>query len=179
MYIDLLKERRSIRNYTEEEIEGEKLQSIIQAALLSPTSRNSKPWQFVLVDEDELLHKLAQSKAGGSSFVAGADLAIIVAADPETSDVWIEDCAIAATNMHNMACDLGLGSCWVQIRRRNKQDGESSEEFVRELLDMPAHLRISCFLAVGHPDEDKDEYQLEDLPYNKVHYNCFGQDIPV
>lgn len=178
MFIDLLKERRSIRSFTEEEIEGEMIQSIIQAALLSPTSRDSQPWQFVLVDEDELLQKLAQSKSGGSSFVAGADLAVVVTADPEKSDVWIEDCAIAATNMHNMAANLGLGSCWVQIRRRHKQDGESSEKFVRDLLDIPPHLRVSCFLAVGHPDEEKDDYLLEDLPYNKMHYNSYGQDIP-
>ncbi len=178
MFIDLLKERRSIRKFTEEEVEGEKIQAIIQAGLLSPTSRNNQPWQFVLVDDDELLQKLAQSKSGGSSFVAGADLAVVVTANPEESDVWIEDCAIAATNMHNMAAELELGSCWVQIRRRHTQEGESSEKFVRDILDIPSELRVSCFLAVGHPDEEKDEYLLENLSYNKMHYNCYGQDIP-
>ncbi len=178
MLLELLQERRSIRRYSEEEVKGEDVQTLVQAALLSPTSRDSQPWQFVIVDDETLLQKLAQAKAGGSSFVAGADLAIVVAADPELSDVWIEDCAIATTNMHNMAAALGLGSCWVQIRRRQRQDGGSSEKFVRDVLDMPGGYRVDCLLAVGHPDEEKEAYQLEDLPYDRIHYNQYGQDTP-
>ncbi len=178
MYLDLLKERRSIRNYSGKEVEGEDIQQIIQAALLSPTSRGSRPWRFVLVDDPNLLEDLAAAKEEGSDFVSGAEMAIVVAADPRASDVWIEDCAIAAANMHNIAAGMELGSCWVQIRRRQNKDGKSSEKYVRELLGLPEQLRVACFLAVGHPEENKEPRRLEDLSYERVHYNYYGQDIP-
>lgn len=176
--LNLLQKRRSIRNYTGKEVPGEKIQAILQAALLSPTSKNSRAWEFILVDKEELLEKLSRAKSGGAEFVSGADAAIVVAADPGESDVWIEDCAIAATNMHNMAAELGLGSCWVQIRRRQREDGGSSEKYVREVLDLPPVLRVDCLLAVGWPEEEKSKRELSELPYEKIHYNCYGEDSP-
>ena len=178
MYMKLLEDRRSIRKYKNQEIEGEKVQSLLQAALLSPTSRGSQPWQFVQIDDKDLLQELAEAKAGGSSFLAGASLAIVIAADPEDSDVWVEDCSIAATNIQMEALDLELGSCWIQIRNRQRQDGSNSEEYVKEVLNLPNKLRVDSIIALGYPDEEKGKHDLDDLPYNKVHYNRYGHEVP-
>ncbi|MGM0420248.1 MAG: nitroreductase family protein [Bacillota bacterium] len=178
MFMQLLMERRSIRNFQDKEIEGEKIQSLLQAGLLSPTSRGSKPWQLIQIDSKDILQKLSEAKAGGSSFVAGAKMAIVVAADPEVSDVWIEDSAIAALNIHLEASDLELGSCWVQIRKRQRQDGSDSEAYVKEVLGLPDNLRVDSIIALGYPAEEKPEHDLDDLPYDQVHYNKYGQEIP-
>ncbi len=178
MYLKMLQKRRSIRKYKDEEVNGEQIQALLQAALLSPSSRGQRPWQFILIDENNILAELADAKAGGSSFLAGAEYAVAIAADPEVSDVWVEDCSIAATNIQMMAEDLGLGSCWVQIRRRQRQNGEDSESYVKEILDLPQDLRVLAIIALGHPDEEKEDHELDELAYDKIHYNCYGQEIP-
>lgn len=178
MYLKMLQKRRSIRKYQDKEVSGEQIQALLQAALLSPSSRGQRPWQFVLIDQEEILEELAEAKAGGSSFLAGAEIAVAVAADPEVSDVWVEDCSIAATHIQMMAEDLGLGSCWIQIRRRQRQDGMDSENYVRDVLDLPDKLRVLAIVALGYPDEEKPSYELDELNYDRVHYNSYGQEIP-
>ncbi len=178
MYLKMLQKRRSIRKYQDKEVSGEQIQALLQAALLSPSSRGQRPWQFVLIDQEEVLEELAEAKAGGSSFLAGAEIAIAVAADPEVSDVWVEDCSIAVTHIQMMAEDLGLGSCWIQIRRRQRQNGESSEDYVRKVLALPDRLRVLAVVALGYADEVKEAYELDELNYDKVHYNSYGQEIP-
>ena len=178
VYLKMLQKRRSIRKYQDKEVSGEQIQALLQAALLSPSSRGQRPWQFVLIDQEEILEELAEAKAGGSSFLAGAEIAVAVAADPEVSDVWVEDCSIAATHIQMMAEDLGLGSCWIQIRRRQRQDGIDSENYVRDVLDLPDKLRVLAIVALGYPDEEKPSYELDELNYDRVHYNSYGQEIP-
>ena len=75
--------------------------------------------------------------------LAGAKAAILVFADPEKTDVWTEDCAIAMSNMHLMAHHLGLGSCWIQGRLRQAENGTSTEAFCRALLSVPARYTLA------------------------------------
>ena len=84
------------------------------------------------------------------------------------SDCWIEDCSIAATIAQLTATDLGLGSCWIQIRGRQHADGRPAEEYVREVLGLPASLSVLCLLSVGYPAEDKPPRATGSLPWDKV-----------
>lgn len=115
---DLITNRRSIRRYTDEEISAEDVKTIMEAALMAPTSKSSRPWQFVIVEDAARLEALSKCKETGAMPIAKAPLAIVVAVDVEASDPWIEDAAIAATFIQLQAQDLGLGSCWIQIRGR-------------------------------------------------------------
>ena len=76
-------------------------------------------------------------------------LAIVVMADPLASDVWIEDAAIASIMIQLQAEDLGLGSCWVQVRERFTATGMPSDEFVHGILDIPCSFRY--FLSLRSP----------------------------
>ena len=106
--LELLRKRRSIRKYQNKEVEKDKIEQLIKAALLSPSSRNICPWEFIVVNEKEKLIKLSQTKEHGSVFLKDASCAIVVLGDSAKSDVWIEDASIASIFTHLMAESLSL-----------------------------------------------------------------------
>ena len=177
--LSLIRKRRSIRRFQDKQIERDKMNKIIQSALLSPSSKNNNPWKFIIIDDKKLLVKLSDAKMGGSQFLSKTPLAIAVLADPEQSDVWIEDASIATTLMIMTAQDLGLGSCWIQIRERKHSERISSEEFIKNLLGIPVNLRVLCMVAIGYPDEEKSEKQIEERKLNDIYQNHFGNKIRI
>lgn len=166
---ELLKNRRSIRKYTEELLSSDDVKLILQAGLMSPSSKRTNGWEFVVVEDKEILKQLSQCKDFGAKLIAGASLAIIVLADPLKSDVWIEDASIASILMQLQAEDLGLGSCWVQIRERFGADEKPADEYVRELLDIPLQMQVLSIIAIGKKDEVKKPFDEEKLQWEKVH----------
>ena len=165
--IDLLRERRSIRKYEARDIEREKIDILKEALLRSPSSMNSKPWEFIFVDDKKLLAKLSQAKEHGAGFLKDASLGIAVCGDETVSDVWQEDCSIAAVIVQLAAQSIGLGSCWVQIRNRKHVQGMTSEEYVRGLLDLSENLRVECIISLGYPAEKKAGITNEQLESHK------------
>jgi nitroreductase len=145
----------------------------MKAALMAPSSKGSTGWQFIVVDDKELLARLGNSKEHGSALIAGAPLAIVVTADPLVSDVWVEDASIAAILIQLQAEDMGLGSCWVEIRERQTAAGTSAEEYVRELLDIPLPLQVLCIIAVGHKGMERKPFNEEHLQWEKIHLNKY------
>lgn len=166
---DLLVARRSIRKYTDQPIDPSDVKLILEAGLLAPTSKSSRPWQFIAVDDEEMLLRLSQCKPAGAAPIERCKLAIVVAADPTLSDPWIEDASIAAAYMQLQAADLGLGSCWIQVRGRFTVDGVPSEEYVQELLGMPDTLPVVCVLTFGYKDEVRKTVDTSKLLWEKVH----------
>lgn len=173
-FSDLIQNRRSMRKFTEEELTQEQVVTLMKAALMAPTSKRSNSWQFVAVDNKETLKKLSLCKEQASSFMADATLAIVVMADPLASDVWIEDASIASIMIQLQAEDLGLGSCWVQVRERSTATGMSSEEYIREVLDIPLQLQVLSVIAVGHKGMERKPFNEENLQWEKIHINKFG-----
>lgn len=171
--IDLLMSRRSIRKYKNKNIQEEKINKIIQGALTSPSGKNKKPWDLIMVDSEEILKKLAVSRGPASYFLGDAPLAIVVVANPNMSDTWVEDASIISTIIQLTAHSLDLGSCWVQIRNRTREDGSSVEDYVRELLEIPHNLKILSIMALGYPDENKSPHDKDSLSQNKIHINKY------
>lgn len=172
--LEMLLKRRSIRKYSEDRIEPKKIKTLIKAALLAPSSRNLKPWEFIVVEDKELLKKLAESKRHSAAFLKDAALGIVVIANPEKSDVWVEDTAIASTILHLMAESIGLGSCWIQIRERWYDDNQTSEDYIKQLLRIPDKYKVESIIAVGYPAEQKSPHSESEIIYKKVHLNGFG-----
>lgn len=173
-FSELIKVRRSMRKFTEEELTQDEVVALLRAALMSPSSKGSHAWEFVVVDDKELLLKLSQCKDKGAELIAGAPLAVAVLADPQVSDVWIEDASVATTMMLLQAEDLGLGACWVQVRDRSMADGKPAEEMVRAILGIPEHLRVLSIVAVGHKGMERKPFNEDRLLWEKVHINAFG-----
>ena len=167
--IDLLRSRRSIRRYTDRPIEPEKQALLEEALLLAPTSHHKRPWEFVFVEDRETLGRLAETKPHGSSFLAGAALAVAVCGTPERSDMWVEDCSIAATFLQLTAHALGLGSCWVQVRGRNHDDQTTAGEYVRRLLGLALPLDVETVIGLGYPAETPPPRDAEELLRERIH----------
>jgi nitroreductase len=169
--IELLRKRRSIRKFTAEKVAPEAVETLMEAALRAPSSRGNKPWEFILVDDPELLLKLSRSKLQGAEFLKGAPLGIVVCADSTKSDVWVEDCSIAAIIIQLTAVSLGLGSCWAQIRNRQHDTEKTAETYVQELLGLPEQIKVESILGIGHPDEAKVPVSTANLQHDKVRTN--------
>ena len=166
--LELLYKRRSIRKYEDIQVEEEKINKIIEAALLAPSERNLKPCEFAVVTNKEIIKKLAESKETGAQFVEGAPLVIAVLVNDEISNTWVEDASIALTFIQLMAENLGLGSCWIQLKERKTKDGISSEKFVKGLVGIEKNLRVEALVSIGYSDEIKEARTKENLDYNKV-----------
>jgi nitroreductase len=171
--IELLRARRSIRRYTDRRIEPEKIDILKEAVLRAPSSRNIDPWEFVFVDDRALLKKLARCKPHGARFLEQAALGVVICADGQASDVWIEDCSIASILVQMTAQSIGLGNCWIQIRNRMFDEQMTSEDYIRDVLAMPGHLKIECIVAVGYPAETREPLPREDLKDEKIRINGY------
>ena len=172
-FSELIRIRRSMRKFTEEELNQDEVVALLRAALISPSSKGVRPWEFVVVDNKELLQQLAHCKEHGAELIEGAPLAVVVLADPTQSDVWVEDVSVATTMMLLQAEYLGLGACWLQIRNRTMADGKPAEEMVRAILHIPAHLRVLSIVAVGHKGMERKPFNEDRLQWEKVHINTF------
>ena len=161
--------RRSHRKFTGEQIDADHVQLIMRAGLMSPTSKGQRAWQFVVVDDPLDIEKLSDAKDLGSQFMKGAPLAIVVLGDPMQNDCLIEDGSIAAISMQYQAEELGLGSCWVQMRGRGLADGTSADTVIRGILDIPENLSVLCILAVGHKADERKPQNEDKLKWEQVH----------
>jgi nitroreductase len=166
---ELAQMRRSHRKFTEEEISAEEVQLIMRTALMAPTSKSQRAWQFVVVDDKMDLEKLSDAKDLGGQFIKGAAMAVVVLGDPMQNDCWVEDGAIAAISMQYQAEDLGLGSCWVQMRGRGLSDGTTADEVIRGILDIPENLSCLCVVAFGHKADERKPQNEDKLKWENVH----------
>ena len=115
MYEDLLT-RRSVRKYTDRQVEDEKLDKVLTAGLYAPTGMNNQAPILVAVRDKETRDRLSRMNAAvmgasGDPFY-GAPCVIVVLSDPERM-TWVEDGSLVLGNLMNAAHSLGLGSCWI------------------------------------------------------------------
>ena len=171
--LKIMKHRRSVRKYTGEKIDEEKLEQILTAALLAPSGRAARPWEFVVVRDKEMLAKLSKAREHGAEMLSGADCAVVVFGDETKTDVWTEDCCNAMAHMYLMASALGVGCCWIQGRLRKTPKGILTEDYIRGLLAVPENYRLEAIMSLGMPAETPAPYDLDKLPYEKIHREKF------
>jgi nitroreductase len=165
---DLLSDRRSIRHYEDRDIPDEIISKIVDTGILAPSSRNIRPVHFVVVKDKEKLAALSKCNVTGGSLIKGANAAIVVVADTSKADAWIEDCSVAMTNMMLMATDLGIGSCWVQVRLRKSMSGKPGGEVVRDVIKLPDGFEAEAILSLGYTTVVKDPVKVDDEKRKEV-----------
>lgn len=173
-FFDLIKTRRSIRKFKNTPIEKEKVDRLIECALRSPSSRNIKPWRFIIIDNVDTIKKLSRAKPHGAGFLKGAPFCVVVCANTQESDVWVEDASIASVFIHLAAHEMGLGSCWIQIRKREFNASKSADTYVKDLLKIPDTMEVESIIAIGYPDEVKKAHEKESLETDKVSFHVYG-----
>ena len=171
--LDIFYNRRSTRKFLDKKIESAKIKKLLTAALLAPSSKGSRPWEFIIVNDPALLSVLAKSKPHGASLLKHAPLAIIIAGDKTKSDVWVEDCSIASIFVQLEAEALGLGSCWVQINRRYFNDEITSNEYIHEHFNISERLEVLSVVGIGYKAVERPPLSDCDILWNKVSINRY------
>ena len=126
-----------------------------------------------MVDDKPLLHHLAICKNMGADFLNDAPLAVLVLMDTNATDVWVEDASIAAVTMQYQATELGLGSCWAQLRLRGHLDGITADECLRDIFGYPEQFKAECVIAFGHPAIERKLQDESKLKWESVSINKF------
>src|SRR5690554_497078 len=171
---DLLIQRRSIRKYNDELLSPGETKKILEAALLSPTSKNKHSWSFVAVEDKETIAKLAECKPQSASFITEAPLVVVVAGDPLISNACVEDASIAAINMQMQAEELNIGSCWIQVRNRYYSETVTSHEYISDILDIPMPLEVICIITFGKKEKERSFADTNTLHWEKVHIEKYN-----
>ena len=119
---EAIKKRRSIRDYTDEQVSDKDVERLIEAARWAPSAGNTQPWEFVIVKDAEMKRKLSDA-ALNQTFIQKVPVVIVVCADEKRSSriygnrgeklYSIQDTAAATENMILAAQELGLATCWV------------------------------------------------------------------
>lgn len=171
--IEILRNRRSIRKYTNQEIEVDKIELLKEAVLRSPSSKNINPWEFVFVDDKKLIQQLKECKPHGVASLQTAPLAVVICADETKNDVWVEDCSIAAILLQLTAQSMDLGSCWIQVRKRMHSEEVSAEKYVQDLLGIPENFKVLSIVTIGYPEASRDGKSFDELQFGKIRINGF------
>jgi nitroreductase len=93
----------------------------------------------------------------------------VVVGDPQKSDTWVEDCSIASIIIQLEADDLGLGSCWVQVKNREHDELTTADDYIKTLLDIPAGKSVLSVIAIGYPNEIKKSFHMSVELLQKIH----------
>jgi len=153
--MEAIRWRRSVRRFSPQKIEWEKLHQILEAGRLAPSSSNAQGWHFIAVDDEQLIRAIPdQSPLGLDRITAFARQAPVIVVGCYTKKLahaiaevfnhenHLIDVAIAMTQMTLAATSLGIGSCWI---------GWFSDPKLRKLLGIPNRYRVACLLALGYP----------------------------
>ena len=172
--IDIIFKRRSIRKYTDQPVEPEKIELLLQAAMAAPSAVNSQPWEFIVVTEAEALARL-RSKLRFARH--NAPVGIIVLGSPEQAHntagrmFWEQDCSAAMENMLIAAVGLGLGAVWIGIH-----PVVPFVRAVREALDIPEDVTPLGMMHVGYAAEEKPARTQYDK--HKVYWQKYEKRKP-
>ncbi|MFR9651745.1 MAG: nitroreductase family protein [Rikenellaceae bacterium] len=168
--IENIMTRSSVRSYTDQKIESEKIETMLRAGMAAPTAGNKQPWEFIVVDQREILDAFPPI-IKGARMAANAQLAIVVAGIPAKSpmpEFWIQDCSAATENILLAAHAIGLGAVWCGAYPDNSEGRVAK---MQELLNLPEGTIALNVIVIGFPNSEpkvKDKWDPA-----KVHYNKF------
>ncbi|MCI0497401.1 MAG: nitroreductase family protein [Thermoplasmata archaeon] len=141
--LELLTTRRSVRKFLEVPPKESEVLALLDSCRSAPTSRNSQPAYYVLVEEAHLLDQLGQVRGQSSAPIARAPLAVAVCSDPAASERHTQDGDIAAYHLLLAAWARGLGTCWIADMDRDE---------VKDLLGVPRDHYVATVTPLGYPE---------------------------
>jgi len=161
--MEAITKRRSIRRFKSREVEQWKLDMALDAARWAPSSKNSQPWEFIIIKDRNTLEKIAAESTYGKH-IAQAPLAVAFVTDPSKSNWHEVDGALATQNFTLAAWALGLGTCWTGTMNREK---------VKEILDIPVEKNLVTVLPLGYPAEEGRAHR--DELSSLIHLERYGR----
>ncbi len=168
--LDNIMTRSSVRKYTSQEIEKEKIDLLLKAGMAAPTAGNRQPWELMVITDKEVLAAIPPM-IKGAHMADKAPLAICVLGSPEKAlvpDYWIQDCSAVTENILLAAHGMGLGAVWCGAFPDNNT---GKVEGMSKLLNLPEGTYALNVIVIGYPDAEavvKDKWDA-----SKVHYNTY------
>jgi nitroreductase len=170
-FLELAKDRYSVRKFSDKKVEQEKLDLILEAGRIAPTAVNFQPQRILVIKSEESLEKLKSC----TIYHFHAPMALLVCYDTNVSwkrpydkeDMGVVDASIITTQMMLQAADLGLGTTWV---------GHFDPEAIRSAFEIPDFLIPVALLPLGYPREDCIPHKLHGIRHDMdrtVFYNTF------
>ena len=164
--IETIFKRRSVRKFTDQPVEREKLELLMQAAMAGPSAVNAQPWEFVVITEKEVLDKL-RLVLPFAKMAAPAAICVLGSSRRQRNKAgdrfWVQDCSAATENILLAVESLGLGAVWTALHPYDDR-----KKTVTDLLAIPPHVIPLCFIPVGipaHDGEAKDKYDA-----SRIHF---------
>ncbi len=170
--LEAIRRRRSVRSYLKKDVEEEKLREILKAAMFSPTARNLRPWEFIVVTEDEAKRRLSMSTPY-AAFAKDAPVVVVICYDTNRGRRFKEDCSLCAGSIYLETMNQGLGTCFIQIAEGTEGDAGNPEDYVKKVLSIPGNYRVQCLLPIGYPSALPDPHREEEFEERRVHYEKF------
>lgn len=162
--------RTSIRNFTSQKVEEDKVEQLLRAGMAAPTAMNCQPWEFVVINDRELLDQLCDSLPS-AKMLKEAQMAIIVcgnmqkALEGDMQSLWVQDASAASENILLAAHAMGLGAVWTGVFPSD------NVKIVRNTIKLPQHIVPLNVIPIGYPKgeyEPKNKWNTE-----KIHYNAW------
>ena len=157
-FLEVIKSRRSIRDYLKEPIPADILDEILEAGRIAPSCQNRQCWRYVVVKDKKTINELAL-KSGligkVNFFIKNAPVIIVAFANPKNScnlnkqQYYLFDIGISFQQMMLTAWNYGIGSCWLAA---------FNEEKVRKILNIPDKYKVVAMSPFGYPKEKKSLY---------------------
>jgi len=170
--LEIMRSRRTTRRYTEQDVNEEQVETLLEMAMYAPSRLNRQPWHFVVIRDAELQRQLGE-QLRVRPYLEEAPVVIAVGASPKASPTWIMDVSAATQNILLAAEAIGLGATW--ISSPDSVVWDECEETMRQELGVPADVRIPTLIAVGHPDREMAPHAKERrFDRTKVHYGKWG-----
>jgi ribonuclease P protein component len=144
--------RRSIRKYTEQSVEREKIEKLLKAAMSAPSAGNQQPWDFIVVTQKEIIKNVRQASPYAAP-LEGAPLCIIVCADLQKERFpgnWVLDCSAATENILLAAHAIGLGAVWIGIYPE-----QDRMKYISRIFNLSGNIKPMAVISIGYPAEEK------------------------
>ena len=167
--MDIIFDRRSVRKYTDQKIEPEKIDRMLRAAMQAPSATNQQPWEFLVIDDKETIVKLADFSQY-AKMLPGAPLAMVVLEKqglraPRFTE---QDLGACVQNLMLQAVREGLGTVWMGVGR-----GSERETFLTEMFNLPETVKPFAVLAIGYPADENANKFVDRYDETRVHYNKY------
>ena len=172
--LDLIKQRKSVRNFLDRPVERDRIMTCLEAARLAPSATNSQPWKFIVVDDRQLKDKLCAAAFSGlysmNSFCKMAPVIVVVISEKPRflarvggmlrgTKYYLIDIGIACEHFVLQAEELGLGTCWI---------GWFNERAVKSTLNIPQGKKIDILIALGYYDRESLSPEHDRKPIDKI-----------
>lgn len=167
--LDLILSRRSVRKYQDKAVSREILTDLLKAAMAAPSACNNQPWEFVAVDDPQIMQELRSNLSHGP-YNAPAAIAVLyndkIGNNPRCNSFWEQDLSAAVENILIAAAGMGLGSVW--LGTHPKVDTILK---VQHILKIPSDVIPLAILYVGYP-ETQPEPNTKYIE-TRVHWNQY------